>query len=186
MSGSRYPRALPLLPALMVSGLGTGLLRPAPGTWGSLLPTVIAAAMLCGGASERSVAEVMLVIGAAFCGVCLLWGRDAEAAFGEKDPSSVVADEVAAQAWVIAALPWPMLAVGTEGAARDSLCGGLSIAGVLVLAAAFFAFRAADILKPPPAREWQKLSGGTGILLDDLAAGLYAVAAAWAMALLLG
>ena len=185
MSGSRYPRAMPLVPAALVTGLGTGLLRPAPGTWGSLPPTVLAGTMLAGGAPERTVAGAMVLIGAAFCGFCLLWGGDAEAAFGEKDPSSVNADEVAAQAWVIAALPWPMLAVGSEGCARGAVCGGLSWAGALVLATAFVAFRAADIFKPPPARQWQNLPGGAGILLDDLAAGIYAVGAAWVVALLL-
>jgi phosphatidylglycerophosphatase A len=43
-----------------------------------------------------------------------------------------------------------------------------------VLGAGFFLFRAFDILKPPPARWSEKLSGGWGVLMDDLIAGIYA------------
>ncbi|RMG87433.1 MAG: phosphatidylglycerophosphatase A, partial [Candidatus Dadabacteria bacterium] len=48
-------------------------------------------------------------------------------------------------------------------------------AGVGVVAAGVVAFRAFDILKPPPIR-WidRRVGGGWGILLDDLAAGLAA------------
>jgi phosphatidylglycerophosphatase A len=41
--------------------------------------------------------------------------------------------------------------------------------------AAFILFRAFDILKPPPVRELEALPEGTGIVLDDVAAGLYAL-----------
>ena len=42
------------------------------------------------------------------------------------------------------------------------------------LAAAFLAFRIFDITKPPPARQLERLPAGWGILLDDLAAAVYA------------
>ena len=44
---------------------------------------------------------------------------------------------------------------------------------ILVGVAAFFGFRALDILKPSPAREAERLPGGWGIVLDDIAAGVY-------------
>lgn len=44
---------------------------------------------------------------------------------------------------------------------------------ILVGVAAFFGFRALDILKPSPAREAERLPGGWGIVLDDVAAGVY-------------
>ena len=38
----------------------------------------------------------------------------------------------------------------------------------------FFCFRIMDIVKPPPARQFERLPGGFGIMLDDLMAGVYA------------
>jgi phosphatidylglycerophosphatase A len=43
-----------------------------------------------------------------------------------------------------------------------------------VLAVQFFLFRLFDVVKPPPARQLERLPAGWGILLDDLAAGIYA------------
>ena len=56
---------------------------------------------------------------------------------------------------------------------------------------AFFLFRFLDIVKPPPARQSERLPGGWGIMADDLIAGVYGNlliraaaygAAAWAAA----
>lgn len=44
------------------------------------------------------------------------------------------------------------------------------------LLAGFILFRGFDILKPPPVRQLERLPGGAGIVLDDVAAGLYALA----------
>ena len=38
---------------------------------------------------------------------------------------------------------------------------------------AFFLFRVFDVLKPPPGRQLESLHGGTGVMLDDVAAGVY-------------
>ena len=42
---------------------------------------------------------------------------------------------------------------------------------------ALLLFRLFDILKPPPVRQLERLPNGTGIMLDDVAAGLLALAA---------
>jgi phosphatidylglycerophosphatase A len=42
-----------------------------------------------------------------------------------------------------------------------------------VLLVAFFCFRVLDIVKPFPARQAQSLPGGFGVMVDDLAAGVY-------------
>ena len=47
----------------------------------------------------------------------------------------------------------------------------------LALAVAFFLFRFFDVVKPPPARRCERIGGGDGILLDDVVAGLYGLAA---------
>ena len=41
------------------------------------------------------------------------------------------------------------------------------------LLAGFILFRAFDIVKPPPIRRLEKLPEGTGIVVDDLGAGIY-------------
>ena len=44
------------------------------------------------------------------------------------------------------------------------------------LLAGFILFRGFDIVKPPPVRQLERLPEGSGIVLDDVAAGLYALA----------
>jgi phosphatidylglycerophosphatase A len=71
-----------------------------------------------------------------------------------KDPQFVVIDEVAGQLVTLIGAPvaWKSLSLG------------------LIL------FRGFDIVKPPPVRFLERLPEGTGIVVDDLAAGLYALA----------
>src|SRR5713226_1768535 len=47
-------------------------------------------------------------------------------------------------------------------------------------------FRVFDVVKPPPARASQRLSGGVGVMIDDLIAGLYALAVLAALRATLG
>ena len=69
-----------------------------------------------------------------------------------EDPSIVVIDEFAGQ--FVALLFFPKT--------------------IAITVLAFFLFRAFDIVKPPPARQAERLAGGTGIMLDDIVAGIYA------------
>jgi phosphatidylglycerophosphatase A len=149
--------------ALTVFGLGR--LRLAPGTWGSLPPValVLLALALPG---PRWVVDAMLgIVGIAFGVACVRLGGRAERHFGRKDPSEVVADEVAGQCLALAGLPWRNVAIA------GGWTHNLVLAGV-----AFAAFRLFDIWKPPPARGLQRITGGWGILVDDLIAGVYAAA----------
>lgn len=72
---------------------------------------------------------------------------------GKKDPSHVVIDEVAGQLVTFLACPivWQALLAG------------------------FILFRVFDIVKPPPVRSLERLPEGTGIVVDDLGAGVYAL-----------
>jgi phosphatidylglycerophosphatase A len=74
---------------------------------------------------------------------------------GIKDPQFVVIDEVAGQLVALVAVP-------------------LAWKSFL---AAFILFRVFDIVKPPPVRQLEALPEGSGIVLDDIAAGLYALGA---------
>jgi phosphatidylglycerophosphatase A len=74
-----------------------------------------------------------------------------------KDPGKVVVDEVAGQ--MIAMLPLSVFAVTSRG---------------LWIMVSFTLFRLFDIFKPYPARKFEGLRGGWGIMADDLVAGVYA------------
>ena len=88
--------------------------------------------------------------------ICLLLGRTIERVTGRKDPQIFVMDEFAGL-FVAVLLPWNVWPTPRE------------------LLVAFLLFRLFDIIKPPPARRLQSLSGGLGIVVDDLIAGFYAL-----------
>jgi phosphatidylglycerophosphatase A len=133
---------------------GAGLLKPGPGTYGS-----IAAVLLWFGAAHLlHPAPVALAIGTAIAALAAtLIGIPAASIVaresGREDPGHVVIDEVAGQLIALIAIPadWRHAAVS------------------LLL------FRIFDILKPPPIRQLERLHGGTGIMLDDVAAGVFAL-----------
>jgi phosphatidylglycerophosphatase A len=70
---------------------------------------------------------------------------------GQRDPGFVVIDEVAGQ--------WVALAIAPIDVGHALL--------------GFALFRLFDIVKPWPVRQLERLQGGTGIMLDDLGAGVY-------------
>lgn len=153
----------------LVTVFGLGLLRPAPGTWGSLPGPALALLMLASGAPAWAVNAALGGVAVVFGAACASLGARAERRFGMKDPPQVVADETAGQCVALLALPWG------EGAGWN----------LLLAATAFVAFRVFDILKPPPIDALQRARGGWGILLDDVLAGVYALAAAQLAARLL-
>ena len=162
----------------LMTGFGLGRLRPAPGTIGSLPPAIIALilAYLLGPRTDSSTAQwiinlLLIVIAAVFTFVCLKFGDSSEMAFGRKDPPDVVADEVAGQSIALLFLPWRV--------ASDT---NAFIWNLMLASTAFVAFRFTDIVKPPPARALQRLPAGAGIVIDDLIAGVYALAIAQVMA----
>ena len=162
--------------AVMLTAFGLGHLRPAPGTWGSMPPAAAALvlAVLLGlnglGAADHWIINGVLILFVLVSSyACAAWGDWAEAWYGGKDPSQVVADEVAGQAVVLLALPWR--AIVEDGAMRwEALWFN-----IIAAATAFLAFRLFDIVKPPPARQVQAWPSGWGILVDDIFAGVYAL-----------
>ncbi len=149
-------------PTLALSTLGLGFLRPAPGTWGSVPPPVIAFVLMLLGGNWLSINLVvvgLLLLGSA---ACVGFGRYAETRFGLKDAPEVVADETAGVCLPL--LLWPALPVGPAEAA--AYCAG-----------AFVLFRIFDIIKPWPVARLEKLPHGWGVLVDDLMAGIYAMIA---------
>lgn len=133
---------------------GAGLLRPGPGTWGSLAAAILWYAALRGTHLSPAIAIVATLAGVLFATVIGIPAATVvEREAGRTDPGFVVIDEVAGQWLVLAAAPFDL--------AHAVL--------------AFVLFRFFDIVKPWPARQLERLPGGTGIVVDDLAAGAWGV-----------
>ena len=144
----------PLWATLVATFCGVGRLRPGPGTWGSAVTVVLWAALAYTLApSSRTPVSIALVVGITLLGIPA--ATQVARGSGIKDPQFVVIDEVAGQLLALVAVPlaWKSFVAG------------------------FILFRVFDIVKPPPVRQLEALPEGTGIVLDDVAAGLYALGA---------
>lgn len=145
---------------------GVGLLRPAPGTWGSLAALPMAwVVMTLVGPVGFSVAIV-----AAFAIGWWATARETQGA-DNHDPSEIVIDEVAGQ-W-LALLP-VSIGAAHSGAPLLALWPGW-VAGFLL-------FRLFDIWKPGPVRLADKRTDALGVMLDDIVAGILAAVGVMALA----
>jgi len=145
--------AAPLWATLVATFLGAGRLKPGPGTWGSLATVIVwALASSQIPVASRTVATVLAAAAVTLVGIpaATLVARSS----GSKDPQFVVIDEVAGQLVALIAVP---------------LAWKTFLAGLIL-------FRVFDIWKPFPIRQLERLPEGTGIVVDDLGAGLYAFA----------
>jgi len=147
---------------LLASCFGLGRLPVAPGTWGSLPPTIIFGLMSQFHVSGISISIVMAALAIAGSVICVRFAPAAIAATGNNDPGEVVADELAGQS--VTFLVSPLVAISAVSS-RD-----VWVAAVL----GFFLFRLFDIAKPWPIRKLEKLPKGWGVLADDLLAGVFA------------
>jgi phosphatidylglycerophosphatase A len=129
---------------VLASVFGAGYAPVASGTVGSLV-TVVAVWLLPLTPARIGVALVVVVL------VGLWAGSRVERVLGRKDPGIIVIDEVAGMLLSVILLPRT----------------------IPVLVTAFLLFRLFDVWKPFPARESQALTGGMGVMVDDLIAGTY-------------
>lgn len=135
-------------PARLVSScFGLGFLRPAPGTIGSAFGLVVFMFALAG---QPLWIQVAATVVASLVGIAAATATSRRLAL--EDPSEVVVDELAGM--------W--LALWTTNDWTTALL-------------AFLLFRLFDIFKPFPARQAEALPEGWGIVMDDLAAGVYAL-----------
>lgn len=148
-----------------ITVLGSGHLRPMPGTWGSAASVVIYVPLwyaLHISNAPRWGIDLVAVVGILIASwLSGLWGQWAIDKFGRKDPRQFVLDEFAGQ-WV--SLLW-LPALAATGL-WPFMC---------VVGGQFVLFRIMDVFKPPPARQLESLPAGWGILCDDLMAGVYAL-----------
>lgn len=136
---------------------GIGLLRPGPGTYGSAAAVLLwyaAAHVLQPDTSTLAVSTAAAALLVTLAGIPAATRTAREA--GREDPGFVIIDEVAGQL------------VALLGMRPDWKHAAL----------AFVLFRLFDITKPPPVRRLEDLPEGSGIMLDDVAAGIYALALA--------
>ncbi len=133
--------------ALALSTWGVGFLPLMPGTFGSLAG--IGVFLLLGSFWLQLVAIILIT----WSGI---WAASrTERILRLKDPGKVVVDEVAGQ--MIALLPLSLIASPGR-------------TGIIL---SFILFRLFDIFKPYPARRFERLPSGVGIMADDLVAGFY-------------
>jgi phosphatidylglycerophosphatase A len=135
---------------LIATFFGVGHLRPGPGTYAAAITVLLlwAAAHLV---APNWLLTVEIIASLAITLLGIPPSTTVARESGNKDPGFVVIDEVAGQMISLIAVPlnWKYLL------------------------ASFILFRGFDIVKPFPLRRLERLPGGTGIMMDDVGAGLY-------------
>jgi phosphatidylglycerophosphatase A len=136
---------------------GAGLLKPGPGTYGSIAALLLwyaAAHALQLSTFTLGIATLIAAIVVTLVGIpaSTIVARES----GRKDPGHVVIDEAAGQL------------IALIGVLPDWRHAVISL----------LLFRIFDILKPPPVRQLERLPKGTGIMMDDVAAGILALVCA--------
>jgi phosphatidylglycerophosphatase A len=154
----------------IAQGFGVGRLPKAPGTFGTLLGLVWFLFLLLPGNLWVFLAGILAGI-ALSVGLC----GEAERRLQQKDPPSVVLDEIIALP--VCFVPW----VAGEWLRSGQLPAPevfFSSRTWYITALLFGLFRLFDIWKPWPVRQSQQLPGGWGVTVDDvLAAGYVALLA---------
>jgi phosphatidylglycerophosphatase A len=136
----------------MATGLGLGLISPAPGTIGSLvwgMPLAWAVGQLTGIGWQAAAILFLNLVGVP------LATKAGRALGGAKDNQAIVWDEIATVPLVFLFVPLTNWKVAVIGYALHRLL---------------------DITKPPPARQLERLPEGLGVMADDWMAGVYACA----------
>ena len=133
----------------VATGLWVGFVPFAPGTVGALWGLGLAV-VLSGTAIywQLAVIAVAAGVGIPLCGT-------AARRLGKKDPGAIVWDE-------IVSLPMTFLFIPADRMFDPG-----------VLATGFVLNRVFDISKTPPARQFERLPGGWGVMADDWVAGVY-------------
>ena len=131
---------------LVATGLGVGKLPMMPGTFGSILGTILFLLIPLDSFLNKIIILIILLIAGAYSSFKI------EIATGKEDNPIIVIDEIAGIWLTLSIIP-----------------GGtwFTLAGLIL-------YRLIDIWKPYPIRKLENLKYGYGVMLDDLLAGLYA------------
>ena len=131
---------------VFATGFGSGYSPIAPGTAGSAVGLLFVLAMSTLSLAGQIAAIVLVTL------LSMVAADIVAKSVGLKDPGLIVADEIAGMMVTMIAIPLT----------ATSLFLG------------FILFRVMDVVKPPPARQFEHFKGGVGIVADDLMAGVYA------------
>lgn len=135
----------------LATGFYSGYVPYAPGTAGSIVGVALVWGVTAPLAERSTIGAAALIVGLFALG-CWASGR-AEEIFGQHDSSHIVIDEIVGMAVAMFLNPASWAALG----------------------AGFALFRLFDIAKPEPAGLIdRRMRGGVGVMLDDVAAGIYA------------
>ena len=149
---------------------GLGYIPWAPGTWGSLVGLIIGAMsvrVIEGlGYLGWSLSLLLLFPLVLIFILCAISCSEAERTLGVHDAPAIILDEAWAMTFIVILNPWAVS----------------SWPGLLFIA--FLLFRFFDIVKPPPLKHLARLTGGWGIMADDLGAAIYTVVILWVMTFL--
>jgi phosphatidylglycerophosphatase A len=134
------------LALLFATGFGSGYSPFAPGTAGSAVGLFFVWGMSYLDTTGQIIATIVVSL------LSMAAAEVVATSMGLKDPGLIVADEIAGMMVTMIAIPltWKSLLIG------------------------FVLFRVMDVVKPPPARQFERFKGGVGIVADDLMAGVYA------------
>jgi phosphatidylglycerophosphatase A len=143
---------------VFATGFGSGYSPIAPGTAGSAVGLLFVWAMSTLSLSGQIAAVAVVTL------LSMIAADIVARSVGLKDPGLIVADEIAGMMVTMVAIPLT----------ATSLFLG------------FILFRVMDVVKPPPARQFEHFKGGVGIVADDLMAGVYAHLALRGILLLIG
>jgi phosphatidylglycerophosphatase A len=158
--GMKVASPADVLATIIATGLGSGLIPFAPGTFGSMLGVAVFYLFSLNPLltlRPQTLQNFLIAAGVltAFLGT---WAANrAEKIFDRKDAGQIVIDEVCGQMLTFVFVPIH-----------------LSKQTPLICLIGFLLFRAFDILKPYPIRHLESLGSGLGVMADDILAGLYA------------
>jgi len=143
---------------VLATGFGSGYSPFAPGTAGSAVGLLFVWGMSYLSLPGQLAAVLVVTV------LSMIAADIVARSTGLKDPGLIVADEIAGMMVTMIAIP-------------------LSATSLVL---GFILFRVMDVVKPPPARQFENLKGGIGIVADDLMAGVYAHLALRGILMLIG
>lgn len=166
ISNDKYPDDLPFFTKLIATGFFSGLIPWASGTFGSLVGLLI---YLIPGVADAAILSTLIVIG---FGAGVISSAEVARKIGHRLTTTAAAAKNMFQPEVHVTPDPSMVVIDEIVGVWISLF--LLPRSFWVVVLGFSLFRLYDIFKPQPARLLERIPNGWGIMLDDVAAGIYA------------
>ena len=150
---------------VIATGFGVGLIPYGPGTWGSIVGWIIAYGLVKTFSYDALLLQNLLIAAGVISAALGIWAGDrAEKIFSSKDAGQIVIDEVCGQIITFVFFAPYLARLGPQWHGPQLF---------LWMVAGFGLFRTFDIFKPYPINRLQDLTGGFGVMMDDVLAGIY-------------